>query len=141
MPPAANTPTPVRKQSKRRSNLFTVSGAPPGGPGAAQSLEGVSGVGPTCVEVGELGQTRRLGGWAGGRAFLGPRRVPARVPDVAEGGSTPRQLWSCGSLGPSQTPAALAARADGALHLAFPGREPPPPGPRRAALPSQVRAR
>ncbi|KAB0397638.1 hypothetical protein E2I00_000533 [Balaenoptera physalus] len=26
VPPAANTPTPVRKQSKRRSNLFTVSG-------------------------------------------------------------------------------------------------------------------
>ncbi|OWK05159.1 hypothetical protein Celaphus_00002800, partial [Cervus elaphus hippelaphus] len=25
VPPAANTPTPVRKQSKRRSNLFTVS--------------------------------------------------------------------------------------------------------------------
>ena len=25
VPPATNTPTPVRKQSKRRSNLFTVS--------------------------------------------------------------------------------------------------------------------
>lgn len=25
VPPTANTPTPVRKQSKRRSNLFTVS--------------------------------------------------------------------------------------------------------------------
>lgn len=28
MPPTANTPTPVRKQSKRRSNLFTVSVSP-----------------------------------------------------------------------------------------------------------------
>ena len=31
VPPTANTPTPVRKQSKRRSNLFTVSGVRPGG--------------------------------------------------------------------------------------------------------------
>lgn len=28
VPPTANTPTPVRKQSKRRSNLFTVSDGP-----------------------------------------------------------------------------------------------------------------
>lgn len=32
VPPTANTPTPVRKQSKRRSNLFTVS-VHPGSPG------------------------------------------------------------------------------------------------------------
>ncbi|KAG8515557.1 Arf-GAP with GTPase, ANK repeat and PH domain-containing protein 1 [Galemys pyrenaicus] len=80
VPPAAGTPTPARKQSKRRSNLFAVSVArargaalfawPPGG-------SWVCGLDTGCSRLREPGEGRAArSGPGAGECVAAPARVP-----------------------------------------------------------------